>query len=66
MKLHQHSKEEVLKPDVLRRVPLRNEIEIFKILADKSCPNLAQFFGSSIKSPMHIFVERALKGDLLT
>ncbi len=66
MKLHQHSKEEVLKPDVLRRVPLRNEIEIFKILADKSCPNLAQCFGSSIKAPMHIFIERAPKGDLLT
>ncbi len=66
MKLHQHSKDDVMRTQALETVPVRNEIEIFKILADKPCPNLVEVLGSSIKAPMHIFIERAPKGDLLT
>ncbi len=68
LKLHQHSKEEVLGSDALKTVPLREEIEILKLLnADEEpCPNVVQLLGSGIKPPMHLIMERTPKSDLLT
>jgi serine/threonine protein kinase len=66
LKLHQHSKEELLNTDALRTVPLRKEIEILQVLNAVPCPNLVRLFGSRTEAPMHMIVERTPKGDLLT
>jgi serine/threonine protein kinase len=66
LKLHQHSKEEVLRADALKTVPLRKEIEILKVLSAEPCPNLVRLLGSRTKAPMHMIIERTPKGDLLT
>ncbi|XP_028391604.1 uncharacterized protein LOC114516354 [Dendronephthya gigantea] len=68
LKLHQHSKEELLRSDALKTVPLRNEIQILRILStNKGSPrNIVQLFGSSIDAPMHMIIERTPKADLLS
>jgi serine/threonine protein kinase len=66
LKLHQHSKEEVLRADALKTVPLRKEIEILQVLNAEPCPNIVQLLGSSTEVPIHMIVERTPKGDLLT
>ena len=67
VKLHQHSKEELMEVDAKRTVPLREEIEILEILnADtERCLNIVQLLGSGIeKAPLHLIMERPPKGDL--
>ena len=68
LKLHQHSKEELLKTDALKSVSLRKEIEIIRVLnaALIPCPSIVQLTGSSIEAPMHMITERGSKGDLQT
>ena len=68
VKLHQHSKEEMLGTDALKAVPLREEIEILKILnaVVEPCPNIVQLLGSIFEAPMHLIMERTPKGDLLS
>lgn len=68
LKLHQHSKEELLRTDALKTVPLRNEIQILRILSTKegSPRNIVQLFGSSINAPMYMIIERTPKTDLLS
>ena len=68
LKLHQHSKEELLKTDALKNVPLRREIQIIRVLnaAPAPCPSIVQLLGSSIEAPMHMIIERGSKGDLQT
>ncbi len=66
LKLHQHSKDEVLRTDLLRSVPLRKEIEILNVLSTDPCPNLVRLLGSRKQAPMHMIIERTPRGDLLT
>ena len=68
LKLHQHSKEELLKTDALKNVPLRKEIQIIRALnaASAPCPSIVQLLDSSIEAPMHMIVEGGSKGDLQT
>ena len=68
LKLHEHAKEEVLRTEKLKSVPLRKEIEILKVLnaAKEPCPNIVQLLEASVELPMHMIIERASKGDLLT
>ncbi len=66
LKLHQHSKDEVLRTDLLGNVPLRKEIEILNVLSTDPCPNLVRLLGSRKQAPMHMIIERTPRGDLLT
>ncbi|CAB4032617.1 tyrosine- kinase Fer isoform X1 [Paramuricea clavata] len=68
LKLHQHTREDVLKTDLLKSVPLRKEIEIVRVLnaAAEPCPYIVRLLGSSIEAPMHLIIERTPKNDLLT
>ena len=68
LKLHQHSKEELLKTDAVKSVSLRKEIQIIRVLnaAPVPCPSIVQLLGSSIEAPMHMIIERGSKGDLQT
>jgi serine/threonine protein kinase len=68
LKLHQHTREDVLRIDALKSVPLRKEIEIFRVLnaAAEPCPYIVRLLGSSIDAPMHLIIERTPKDDLLT
>lgn len=68
LKLHQHSKEDVVGTEALKNVPLRDEIEMLKILdaTAEPCPNVVRLLGSSINAPVHMIIERTPKGSLLT
>ena len=68
LKLHENSKEEVLRKEKLKSVPLRKEIEIVKVLnaVKEPCPSIIQLLEASVEPPMHMIIERASKGDLLT
>ena len=68
LKLHQHSKDEVLKQESLKGSRLRKEIEIVRVLhaVAQPCQNVVELLGSSIKAPMHMIIERTPKGNLLT
>ena len=68
LKLHEHSKEEVLGKEKLKSVSLRKEIEIARVLnaGKEPCPNIVQLLEASVELPMHMIIERASKGDLLT
>jgi serine/threonine protein kinase len=68
VKLHQHTREDVLRTDALKSVPLRKEIEIVRVLnvAEEPCPYIVRLLGSSIEAPMHLIIERTPNDDLLT
>jgi serine/threonine protein kinase len=68
LKLHQHTREDVLRKDALKSVPLRKEIEIVRVLnvAAEPCPYIVRLLGSSIEAPMHLIIERTPNDDLLT
>ena len=68
LKLHEHSKEEVSKKEKLKSVSLRNEIEIVRVLnaGKEPCPNIVLLLEASVEPPMHMIIETASKGDLLT
>ena len=67
LKLHQHSKEELVEARAARTVLLREEIEILEILnADtERCLNVVQLLGSGTeKALLHLITERPPNGDL--